>query len=113
MPDNNGDTTRKDTVVMKTEEVRTSGARSNVAVPDADKESTKVSSARGVLQNHPWKILAILLAVLLGAGYFIRSALRYENTDDAQVDGHIMPLSSRISGYVLDVPVIEGQLVHA
>jgi len=50
---------------------------------------------------------------LLGAGYFIRSAFRYEDTDDAQVDGHIMPLSARINGYVLEVPVIEGQLAHA
>jgi membrane fusion protein, multidrug efflux system len=29
------------------------------------------------------------------------------------VNGHIMPLSARINGYVLEVPVIEGQLVHA
>src|SRR5271155_3397878 len=113
MPENNGETTRKDTAVMETQEVRPSGAEPNVAVPDSDNGSTKVRSARGIFQNHPWKILAIIVAVVLGAGYFIRSAFRYEYTDDAQVDGHIMPLSSRISGYVLDVPVIEGQLVHA
>jgi len=96
MSDDNGDLTRKDNAVV-TEEVP-SGMQSRVAVPDADKESTKVSGARGVLQNHPWKIAVILLAVLLAAGYFIRNAFRYENTDDAQVDGHIMPLSARING---------------
>ena len=96
-----------------TEEVRPSTAQSNVAVAATDKGGTKVIASRGVLRDHPWRILAILLGVLLGAGYFIRGAFRYENTDDAQVDGHIMPLSARINGYVLEVPVIEGQLVHA
>jgi membrane fusion protein, multidrug efflux system len=33
--------------------------------------------------------------------------------DDAQVDGHIMPLSTKISGQVQQVNVIEGQVVHA
>jgi membrane fusion protein (multidrug efflux system) len=111
MSENNGDLTGKDSAVV-TEE-GPSGMPSRVAVPDADNESTKVSGARGVLQNHPWKIAVILLAVLLAAGYFIRNAFRYENTDDAQVDGHIMPLSARINGYVLEIPVIEGQLVRA
>src|ERR1700730_490808 len=112
MAENNGDLTRKDNAVV-TEEERPSGMQSRVAVPDADKESTKVGP-RGILQDHPWRIAVILLlAVLLAAGYFIRNAFRYENTDDAQVDGHIMPLSARINGYVLEIPVIEGQLVHA
>jgi membrane fusion protein (multidrug efflux system) len=87
--------------------------RFEVAVPKADEEGAKVNRVRGLLQEHPWKILAILLAVLLGAGYVIRSAFLYEDTDDAQVDGHIMPMSARINGYVLEVPVIQGQLVHA
>jgi membrane fusion protein (multidrug efflux system) len=50
---------------------------------------------------------------LLATAYFIRSALLFEDTDNAQVDGHIMPMSARINGYVLEVRVIEGQLVHA
>ena len=112
MSDNNEDLSRTHTAVAA-EEGGPSGERSEMAVPDADKGGTKVGGARGLLQGHPWKIAAILLAVSLGAGYFIRSAFRYEDTDDAQVDGHIMPLSSRINGYVLEVPVIEGQLVHA
>jgi membrane fusion protein, multidrug efflux system len=43
----------------------------------------------------------------------VRNSLAWESTDDAQVNGHIMPLSARINGYVHEVPVIEGQLVHA
>jgi len=56
----------------------------------------------------------VLLAVLIiGGGLFVRNSLAWESTDDAQVNGHIMPFSARINGYVLEVPVIEGQLVHA
>src|SRR4029077_12003147 len=44
--------------------------------------------------------------------YFAWNAFRYEDTDDAQIDGHIMPLSSRINGQVLKVNFVEGQLVH-
>src|SRR5882762_421122 len=52
-------------------------------------------------------------AVITGGGLIVRNTLAWESTDDAQVNGHVMPLSARINGYVLEVPVIEGQLVHA
>jgi membrane fusion protein, multidrug efflux system len=99
-----------------TEQGEPSGIRSEVVQPSADTGGTKLSRDRRVLQGHPGKVLAaliVLLALVLGTGYFARNAFLFEGTDDAQVDGHIMPLSARINGYVLEVPVIEGQLVHA
>lgn len=54
---------------------------------------------------------AALVAVALA--YFIHNAFLYEDTDDAQLEGHVMPLSSRINGQVLQVNVVQGQLVHA
>ena len=61
------------------------------------------------------KILVISAAMLVAvaAGYFAWNAFRYEDTDDAQVDGHVMPLSARITGNIEQVLVMEGQLVHA
>jgi membrane fusion protein (multidrug efflux system) len=56
--------------------------------------------------------VGIVVAALV-AGYSIRNAFLYEDTDDAQIDGHVMPLSARINGQVLEVHVIEGQFVHA
>ena len=53
------------------------------------------------------------LVLVIAAGYFLWNAFRFENTDDAEVDGHVMPLSARISGQIKDVFVIEGQIVHA
>ena len=53
------------------------------------------------------------LVLVIADGYFLWNAFRFENTDDAEVDGHVMPLSARISGQIKDVFVIEGQVVHA
>jgi membrane fusion protein, multidrug efflux system len=84
--------------------------------PEVAKPETAAS------ENHPKtstahrkKILISIGIVIVAivSGYFIRNAFLYEDTDDAQVDGHVMPLSARISGQVLEVHVIEGQLVHA
>jgi membrane fusion protein (multidrug efflux system) len=100
-------------MAVATEESKPLGVQGEAAVPDAEEQDAKVSPARRLLQDHPVIILAILLAVVLGGGYLLRSAFLYEGTDDAQVDGHIMPLSARINGYVHQVPVIEGQIVHA
>jgi membrane fusion protein (multidrug efflux system) len=64
---------------------------------------------------HRKRILIISAAMVLAiaGGYFARNAFRYEDTDDAQVEGHVMQLSTRINGQIKDVYVVEGQLVHA
>jgi membrane fusion protein (multidrug efflux system) len=54
----------------------------------------------------------VIVAALVSA-WFVRDSVLYEHTDDAQIDGHIMPLSARISGHVERINVEEGQLVHA
>jgi membrane fusion protein (multidrug efflux system) len=92
------------------EKGRPSELKAEAVLQVSDKKANRV---RQMLQGHPWRSLVILLVIMTGAAYFIRSAFLYEDTDDAEVDGHIMPLSARINGQVLDVRVIEGQFVHA
>jgi len=91
-------------------------ARITVKLEPADDNQEK-QGLRRVFHEHPVgaRIAALLLlaVVIVAAGLFLRNSLAWESTDDAQVNGHIMPLSARINGYVLEVPVIEGQLVHA
>lgn len=54
------------------------------------------------------------ILVLLVGGYFAwRYITSYESTDDAQVDGHLMPLSPRITGYIIKVNVDDNQYVQA
>jgi membrane fusion protein, multidrug efflux system len=57
-------------------------------------------------------VVAILL--LLVGGFFAYEYFQtYESTDDAEVDGHLMPMSARISGYVIKVNVNDNQEVKA
>jgi membrane fusion protein (multidrug efflux system) len=83
---------------------------------DPGEKAERFGRLRHSLREHPGKSLAAvlaLLAVLIVTAYFLRNLFLYEDTDDAQVDGHVMPLSARISGQIKEVHVIEGQLVHA
>ena len=75
------------------------------------------SKERADKHSKPYRktVLAISAAmvVAIAGGYFAWNAFRYEDTDDAQIEGHVMQLSTRINGQIKDVYVVEGQLVHA
>src|SRR6202051_5315783 len=96
------------------DETSTPVATVKLEVPD---DSQKKQGLRRIFYEHSRggraAALLLLAVVIIGGALFVRNSLAWESTDDAQVNGHIMPLSARINGYVLEVPVIEGQLVHA
>jgi membrane fusion protein, multidrug efflux system len=100
--------------VTELDETSTPVAKVKLELPD---DNQKKQGLRRIFQEHPvgaWGAAVLLLvAVIIGGRLFLWNSLAWESTDDAQVNGHIMPLSARINGYVLEVPVIEGQLVHA
>ena len=50
--------------------------------------------------------------MLVGGLFLWRYLGSYESTDDAQVDAHLYPVSSRISGYVTKVNVDDNQYVQ-
>ncbi len=54
----------------------------------------------------------IALVVLIALGVWWRSTFS-EDTDDAQVNGHLIQVSSRIAGQILKVDVEENQVVKA
>jgi len=56
-------------------------------------------------------VLVLLLAAACGVLLWVHSRDR-ESTDDAQIDGHIYPVSARIGGRVASVLVEDGQFVH-
>ncbi|HLI64400.1 MAG TPA: HlyD family secretion protein [Terriglobales bacterium] len=70
---------------------------------------------RGLFQKHPAAkpivfLLAIVAVVLVG--WFWWESRQWEDTDDAQIDGHIYPISARVSGYVIKVNYDDGQTVR-
>ncbi|MBV9572738.1 MAG: HlyD family secretion protein [Acidobacteriales bacterium] len=66
-------------------------------------------------RNPRFRIALILaLIVLVVAGFFLwRYWSSYESTDDAQVDGHLNPISARVAGNVAKLLVADNQYVDA
>jgi membrane fusion protein (multidrug efflux system) len=58
-------------------------------------------------------IIGVVAILVIGALLFYWHSTFYEDTDDAQINGHLIQLSSRISGNVLRVEVEENQQVKA
>src|SRR6266511_1682317 len=54
--------------------------------------------------------IALLTLVGLGVRRWIFS-LSHESTDNAQVDGHIVPILPKVGGFVTEIPVDENQRV--
>ena len=61
----------------------------------------------------PFAIVAVVVLVAVVAGLFYWHSTYYEDTDDAQIAGHIDQLSPRISGQIIRVAIEEEQQVQA
>jgi membrane fusion protein (multidrug efflux system) len=55
----------------------------------------------------------LVLTALVAGVVVYRHSARLQSTDDAQIDGYIYPITSRVSGYVARVTVDENQYVQA
>lgn len=84
--------------------------------PEEAEEPSRKKKARTFFREHPnarW-IMLLAFAVVVVGGYFIWHYYSVrESTDDAQIDGHIVPVSSRVSGTVVAVNVQDNQFVEA
>ena len=81
------------------------------AAPPPQEEAAETNGRR-----KPWMLVlgvvvgVIVLALAARAVWF---ALAHVSTDDAQVDGHITPISPRIGGFVISIRVQDNQQVKA
>src|SRR3974390_810809 len=70
---------------------------------------------RSLFERNPrakYILFIALLAVLVAVGWYWWDSRRWESTDDAQIDGHIYPISARVGGQVVKVNVDDGNFVH-
>jgi membrane fusion protein (multidrug efflux system) len=87
-----------------------STARTATNEPEVAAAAAGLSSKKS--RSRPYLIFSIVVAVVLG-GYF---GFRYltaghESTDDAQVGTDMVPISARVGGNVVAVPVVDNQVV--
>jgi len=81
-------------------------------------EEPQAAKAEPVMPPKParrpwvWALMgaAAVAATAVSIGYYIHS-LSFESTDDAFIEGHVVPVSSRVSGHVAKVCVEDNQLV--
>ena len=72
--------------------------------------------ALGFFREHPrakWIVAAVVIVLLVGGVFIWNYYSVRESTDDAQIDGHINPISPRVTGTVLRVLHDDNELVEA
>jgi len=62
-------------------------------------------------QRKVWVILVIALILAAWGGHWLYERWSHVYIDDARVDGEVITISSRVSGWITDMPVIEGDEV--
>ncbi len=91
-------------------------ARATVAAKPEEGESTPAEVAPAPVKKAPPRraIFLVLAALAVAAGgYWWVSHIGHEKTDDAQIDGDVVGVSSRMSGIVAKVAFTDNQRVKA
>src|SRR6185503_14818558 len=73
----------------------------------------EAGSSRAALPG-PWKTRLIVAAALLLAAWgvhWLNIRWTHVHLDDARIDGEVVTISSRVSGWITELPVIEGDVV--
>ncbi len=79
-------------------------------------QRSRKQRAAGYFREHPrakWVLLGIALLLIAGCIFVWHYYSARESTDDAQIDGHIDPISARVTGTVLRVLHDENEIVQA
>ncbi|HEU5340923.1 HlyD family secretion protein [Edaphobacter sp.] len=83
---------------------------------DETKTPEATPKAEEIQEKNPRRkfiVLGVILLLIVGAGLFYWHSTFTESTDDAQVDGDIYQVSSRVAGQVIKVYVEDNQKVEA
>ncbi len=76
---------------------------------EAPRPTRRLLPARG----KAWLIGALAIGLLVWAGMWLAHRWTHVYVDDARIDGEVVTIASRVSGWVTELPVIEGDEVKA
>lgn len=85
----------------------------NMDTPEDNDRNGEQIGGRSRSRRVRMVVFAILILAIIAAIPIYNYYESRESTDDAQVDGHVVPISSRINGTILSVLVNDNQLVTA
>jgi len=95
----------------------TTEVRDGVAPGNTKSPSTGVGPGKPPVRSRKKRrfllALAIVLVLAIAGALLYRHFAAWESTDDAEIDGYIYPVSSRVAGYVTRVTVDDNQYVEA
>ncbi|HUO30668.1 MAG TPA: HlyD family secretion protein [Bryobacteraceae bacterium] len=87
------------------------------AAPDQPKRGTGIGPGHRPTRGKRLRriiVFLVILAVIVPVSIVVyRHMAAWESTDDAEIDGYIYPVSSRVAGYVTRVTVDDNQYVKA
>jgi membrane fusion protein (multidrug efflux system) len=81
-----------------------------------DPAPTRPTPPSNKRSRKPLAIGAIAVVLLGLSTWAVRRwmfGLTHESTDNAQVDGHVVPILPKVGGFVMEVRVVENEQVHA
>ncbi len=81
--------------------------------PETNGDETESSEQPKQKSGRRFIIIGVVAVLVVGALLFWWRSTFYEDTDDAQINGHLIQISSRIAGQVIKVYVDENQEVKA
>jgi len=79
---------------------------------NAPKSEPAESESPAKKSRRKFIVIAVILLLVIGAGLFYWHSTFVEDTDDAQVDGDLFQVSSRVAGQVIKVYVQDNQTVQ-
>jgi len=75
-------------------------------------DGSGIPQASARVRRKSWLLVIVAILLLAWMGQWAYNRWTHVYIDDARIDGEIVTLSSRVSGWITELPVIEGEVVQ-
>jgi membrane fusion protein, multidrug efflux system len=84
-----------------------------MASTESDSDGARPSQLRMVVSGRGklWAIVAAAILLAAWGVHWVYERFHHVYLDDARIDGEVVTISSRVSGWITELPVIEGDMV--